>query len=106
MPAFAAVQGIDLKAGGRNKKKHRTAPKSENVYLKLLVKVRTRARTPGPPSTAPGQSLCPGSHAAEQPAGTCALLCMLHGLLPPPPPPLSPGTHKPPDLQQPRTLKP
>ena len=27
-------------AGGRNKKKHRTAPKSENVYLKLLVKVR------------------------------------------------------------------
>lgn len=27
-------------AGGRNKKVHRTAPKSENVYIKLLVKVR------------------------------------------------------------------
>ncbi len=33
------VQGIDLEAGGRNKTKHRTAPKSDNVYLKLLVKV-------------------------------------------------------------------
>ena len=33
-------QGIDLEAGGRNKTKHRTAPKSDNVYLKLLVKVR------------------------------------------------------------------
>lgn len=32
--------GIDLIAGGRSKTKHRTAPKSENVYLKLLVKVR------------------------------------------------------------------
>lgn len=32
-------QGIDLKAGGRNKKTKRTAPKSGNVYLKLLVKV-------------------------------------------------------------------
>lgn len=31
--------GIDLIAGGRSKTKHRTAPKSENVYLKLLVKV-------------------------------------------------------------------
>jgi large subunit ribosomal protein L18e len=31
--------GIDLKAGGRNKKTKRTAPKSENVYLKLLVKL-------------------------------------------------------------------
>ena len=29
-----------MEAGGRNKKVHRTAPKSENVYLKLLVKVR------------------------------------------------------------------
>ncbi|KAJ7562329.1 hypothetical protein O6H91_03G064600 [Diphasiastrum complanatum] len=29
--------GIDLKAGGRNKKTKRTAPKSENVYLKLLL---------------------------------------------------------------------
>ncbi len=33
------LQGIDLEAGGRNKKTWRTAPKSENVYLKLLVKV-------------------------------------------------------------------
>merc|ERR1719150_638188 len=31
--------GIDLKAGGRVKKKCRTAPKSENVYLKLHVKL-------------------------------------------------------------------
>lgn len=30
-----------MKAGGRNKKTARLAPKSENVYLKLLVKVRT-----------------------------------------------------------------
>jgi large subunit ribosomal protein L18e len=28
-----------LEAGGRNKQTHRTAPKSENVYLKLLVKL-------------------------------------------------------------------
>ena len=33
------MQGIDLEAGGRNKTTHRTAPKSDNVYLKLLVKV-------------------------------------------------------------------
>jgi hypothetical protein len=33
------LQGIDIEAGGRNKVKHRTAPKSENVYLKLLVKL-------------------------------------------------------------------
>jgi hypothetical protein len=39
---YASVQGIDLKAGGRNKKKVRTAPKSDNVYLKLIVKVRDR----------------------------------------------------------------
>eukprot|EP00798_Chlamydomonas_sp_ICE-L_P020148 gene20148-26880_t len=31
--------GIDLLAGGRNKKVHRTAPKSANVYLALLVKL-------------------------------------------------------------------
>jgi len=35
----AAAMGIDLKAGGRNKKTKRTAPKSENVYLALLVKL-------------------------------------------------------------------
>ena len=29
-----------MEAGGRNKKVRRTAPKSENVYLKLLVKVQ------------------------------------------------------------------
>lgn len=39
MPPLVLVQGIDLVAGGRNKKTHRTAPKSDNVYLKLLVKV-------------------------------------------------------------------
>jgi large subunit ribosomal protein L18e len=31
--------GVDLKAGGRNKRVHRTAPKSDNVYIKLLVKL-------------------------------------------------------------------
>eukprot|EP01026_Neomeris_dumetosa_P053446 TRINITY_DN4770_c0_g1_i1.p2 TRINITY_DN4770_c0_g1~~TRINITY_DN4770_c0_g1_i1.p2 ORF type:complete len:188 (-),score=8.74 TRINITY_DN4770_c0_g1_i1:90-653(-) len=31
--------GIDLIAGGRNKKTKRTAPKSKNVYLTLLVKL-------------------------------------------------------------------
>lgn len=34
------MQGIDIVAGGRNKKTRRTAPKSENVYLALMVKVR------------------------------------------------------------------
>jgi hypothetical protein len=33
------LQGIDLIAGGRNKKTARTAPKSENIYIKLLVKL-------------------------------------------------------------------
>ena len=32
-------QGIDLKAGGKSKKTKRTAPKSDDIYLKLLVKV-------------------------------------------------------------------
>ena len=36
---FWMFQGIDLKAGGRKKNTQRTAPKSENVYLLLLVKV-------------------------------------------------------------------
>merc|ERR1711994_102623 len=31
--------GIDLIAGGRNKKKSREAPASDNLYLKLLVKL-------------------------------------------------------------------
>ncbi|MBN4711026.1 hypothetical protein H3276_23405, partial [Escherichia coli] len=30
---------IDLVAGGRNKKTKRTAPRSDDVYLKLLVKL-------------------------------------------------------------------
>eukprot|EP00475_Leptophrys_vorax_P011679 TRINITY_DN1821_c0_g1_i1.p2 TRINITY_DN1821_c0_g1~~TRINITY_DN1821_c0_g1_i1.p2 ORF type:complete len:190 (+),score=1.82 TRINITY_DN1821_c0_g1_i1:90-659(+) len=39
---------IDLKAGGRNKKTHRTAPKSRNPYLLLLVKIyRFLARRTG-----------------------------------------------------------
>jgi len=33
------MQGIDLIAGGRNKKTSRTAPKSDNIYIKLLVKL-------------------------------------------------------------------
>ena len=33
------VQGIDLKAGGRVRNNHRTAPRSENPYILLLVKV-------------------------------------------------------------------
>lgn len=33
------MQGIDLKAGGRIKNSKRKAPKSENVYLLLLVKL-------------------------------------------------------------------
>ncbi|KAF5838199.1 hypothetical protein DUNSADRAFT_3248 [Dunaliella salina] len=32
------IMGVDLVAGGRSKKTQRTAPKSDNVYLKLLVK--------------------------------------------------------------------
>ncbi|KAH9608928.1 hypothetical protein KSS87_002787 [Heliosperma pusillum] len=31
--------GIDLKAGGKSKKTKRTAPKSNDIYLKLLVKI-------------------------------------------------------------------
>ncbi|KAJ6798684.1 60S ribosomal protein L18-2-like [Iris pallida] len=31
--------GIDLVAGGRSKRKKRTAPRSDDVYLKLLVKL-------------------------------------------------------------------
>ncbi|XP_070024337.1 uncharacterized protein LOC107759207 [Nicotiana tabacum] len=42
--SFSGVQtlsamGIDLKAGGKSKKTKRTAPKSDDVYLKLLVKL-------------------------------------------------------------------
>ena len=38
---FPSSQGIDIKAGGRKatKKSGRTAPKSENLYLRLLVKL-------------------------------------------------------------------
>ncbi|XP_047335221.1 60S ribosomal protein L18-3-like [Impatiens glandulifera] len=31
--------GIDLKAGGKSKKTKRTAPKSQDIYLKLIVKL-------------------------------------------------------------------
>ncbi|GAU45392.1 hypothetical protein TSUD_371090 [Trifolium subterraneum] len=34
-----ADMGIDLKAGGKSKKSKRTAPKSNDIYLKLLVKL-------------------------------------------------------------------
>ena len=37
--AAAAAMGIDLIAGGRSKKIRRTAPKSADIYLKLLVKL-------------------------------------------------------------------
>ena len=36
---YVKLQGIDLKAGGKSKKTKRTAPKSDDIYLKLLVKV-------------------------------------------------------------------
>ncbi|KAK2418738.1 60S ribosomal protein L18 [Trifolium repens] len=34
-----STMGIDLKAGGKSKKTKRTAPKSNDIYLKLLVKL-------------------------------------------------------------------
>ena len=37
---LGGLQGKDIKSGGRNTRhQHRTAPKSENIYIKLLVKV-------------------------------------------------------------------
>ncbi|RVW60384.1 60S ribosomal protein L18-2 [Vitis vinifera] len=36
---FQCAQGIDLVAGGKSKKTKRTAPKSDDIYLKLLVKL-------------------------------------------------------------------
>ena len=83
------AQGIDLKAGGRNKKKHRTAPKSENVYLKLLVKVRHRSAgtslAPRRPAL-PSARLCPTAHPACSHVSAC---------LPPshPSPPRHPASH-------------
>ncbi|XP_031101783.1 uncharacterized protein LOC116005680 [Ipomoea triloba] len=35
----SSTMGIDLKAGGKSKQTKRTAPKSDDVYLKLLVKL-------------------------------------------------------------------
>ncbi|KAK8543027.1 hypothetical protein V6N12_015597 [Hibiscus sabdariffa] len=35
----ASTMGIDLVAGGKSKKTKRTAPKSDDIYLKLLVKL-------------------------------------------------------------------
>ncbi|KAF7817932.1 60S ribosomal protein L18 [Senna tora] len=37
--SMAMAKGIDLKAGGKSKKTKRTAPKSNDIYLKLLVKL-------------------------------------------------------------------
>ena len=37
--AAAAAMGIDLVAGGKSKKTKRTAPKSDDIYLKLIVKL-------------------------------------------------------------------
>ncbi|CAI9785601.1 unnamed protein product [Fraxinus pennsylvanica] len=38
-PPPAEAMGIDLVAGGKSKKTKRTAPKSNDIYLKLLVKL-------------------------------------------------------------------
>merc|ERR1712220_24126 len=37
--AHQHTMGIDIKAGGRVKNSNRTSPKSENVYVRLLVKL-------------------------------------------------------------------
>ena len=42
LPHCGREQGIDIKAGGRIKNGNRKAPNSENVYIRLLVKVRVR----------------------------------------------------------------
>lgn len=39
-PLFPS-QGIDLVAGGKSKKTFRTKPKSDDVYLKLIFKVKS-----------------------------------------------------------------
>lgn len=53
--------GIDLKHGGRSiGKKHRTEPKSKDVYLRLLYKVSVTPPSPGPgPFPSPVASPCP-----------------------------------------------
>merc|ERR1712022_34969 len=38
-PRIAYIMGIDIKAGGRIKNGNRKAPTSENVYIRLLVKL-------------------------------------------------------------------
>merc|ERR1711907_463368 len=38
-PSLAFTMGIELKAGGRIKNGNRKAPQSENVYIRLLVKL-------------------------------------------------------------------
>jgi hypothetical protein len=35
----AVTMGIDLIAGGKSKQTRRTSPKSEDIYLKLFVKL-------------------------------------------------------------------
>ena len=66
-----------MEAGGRNKKVHRTAPKSENVYLKLLVKVRcclsegsAATQWRGADSSAPSAA-CGGSSRASRTGTAC-----------------------------------
>ncbi|KAI3514677.1 hypothetical protein L1887_13284 [Cichorium endivia] len=39
VPATAVSMGIDLVAGGKSKRTKRTAPRSDDIYLKLLVKL-------------------------------------------------------------------
>lgn len=53
IPPPPPPQGIDLKAGGRNKKTHRAAPKSNDPYLALLVKVLPNPFAPSSRSPPP-----------------------------------------------------
>merc|ERR1711924_64637 len=39
MGTFTTTMGIDIKAGGRVKNSNRKAPSTENVYIRLLVKL-------------------------------------------------------------------
>lgn len=43
-PFGITVYGIDIVAGGKSKKTKWTAPKPDDIYLKLLVKVRATQR--------------------------------------------------------------
>jgi hypothetical protein len=97
----APPQGIDLKAGGRNCKKHRDAPKSDNVYLKLLVKVRRgrglRRRSGGrrggggggggAASSGPPHRSWAGLELHARARSRCVPRCRSRRLCPPGPPP-------------------